>query len=324
MKSLGLVVEIVGSCNLRCPSCPNNMPISIENNNPKGIMSPELFKRILEKSTSEIYVTDLGLYNWGEPLLHNKLMDIIDIANSFGLPPVLSSNLNVAIDYDALIAAKPSKIHVSLSGFTQDIYSVAHRGGDIELVKKNMEKLSLANEKYGKHTILTVLYHLYSYNLNDAVQMKMFASDLGFEFIPYWAGWGSLETKLQYLKNTSSIAADDFRFAFSRMPFTFEEALRAIESNENYRCNYQENYIVVGVTGNVQLCCMVFDSTKYSIGNILTNNILDMHSKILKHDLCEYCKSKGLNKYPRNTALIELATKNMSYNKYCIDELFKK
>lgn len=323
MKSLGLVVEIVGSCNLRCPSCPNNnMPDSIKNNNPSGLMSPELFEKILAKSTSEIRVTDLGLYNWGEPLLHNKLTEIIHIANSFNLPPVLSSNLNVTIDFDALIAAGPAKIHVSLSGFCQDTYSISHLGGDIELVKNNMEKLSVANEKYGYRTRLNVLFHLYNYNLKDAVLMKKYSANLGFSFTPYWAGWGSIEKKLQYVEDKDSLAANELRIAYGKMPFSYDEALRAIKSKDDESCNYQEKYIVINVLGNVQLCCLVYDSAKYTIGGLFDKSIAELYESIRQHDLCIKCKKYGFSKYPHNKQLINLALNNYLHNIDLIKELF--
>ena len=69
-------IDIVGSCNLRCPSCPvGNYAAQM----PKGLMRLDKYKQIVEKIIAEhpgerIFI---DLYNWGEPILHKQLPEII-------------------------------------------------------------------------------------------------------------------------------------------------------------------------------------------------------------------------------------------------------
>ena len=66
-------IDIVGTCNLRCPTCPvGNFPAA---DRPKGFMAPDLFERILAKIRVDAVVAEpeVWLFNWGEPLLHPQL-----------------------------------------------------------------------------------------------------------------------------------------------------------------------------------------------------------------------------------------------------------
>jgi hypothetical protein len=66
-------IDVVGTCNLRCPSCAvGNAPAQLA----KGLMSVATFDKILSKIRAEY--SDCGrlfvdLYNWGEPGLHPDL-----------------------------------------------------------------------------------------------------------------------------------------------------------------------------------------------------------------------------------------------------------
>jgi hypothetical protein len=73
-EELGIVsflcfdLDIVGTCNLRCPSCPNgNAP---ELRSRSGIMAPRLLEAILDKALGECEPALVSLFNWTEPLLH--------------------------------------------------------------------------------------------------------------------------------------------------------------------------------------------------------------------------------------------------------------
>src|SRR5262245_50447465 len=71
-----LTVDIVGACNLRCPSCPvgNTGPV-----NEKGLMSTDLFQRIINKAAAEFGICGVLLFNWTESLLHPQLPEFIRI-----------------------------------------------------------------------------------------------------------------------------------------------------------------------------------------------------------------------------------------------------
>ena len=69
-------VDVVGACNLRCPSCPvGNSTAKM----PHGYMSPSLLDEIVRKAVSECQRLQVSLFNWTEPFLHPRLAEMIRV-----------------------------------------------------------------------------------------------------------------------------------------------------------------------------------------------------------------------------------------------------
>ena len=86
-------IDVLGSWNLSCPSCPMGNYKSATN--PRGFMAPELLDKILHKAANECSINAVGLFNWTEPLLAPQIVELVRIVNSYKLPCFLSSNLNI-------------------------------------------------------------------------------------------------------------------------------------------------------------------------------------------------------------------------------------
>jgi MoaA/NifB/PqqE/SkfB family radical SAM enzyme len=109
-------IDVVGACNLTCPSCPVGNSPSVPM--AKGVMSADLLRRVMEKAVAECDVESVALFNWTEPLLHREIADLVRIVQGFDVPCDLSSNLNVLRDPDTTLAVTPVS-RVSVSGFNQ-------------------------------------------------------------------------------------------------------------------------------------------------------------------------------------------------------------
>ena len=69
-------VDILGSCNLKCASCPHSIA---ETDVPKGSMRLDVFKNVFDKIMKETpSISHLSLYSWGEPLLNPYIVKLID------------------------------------------------------------------------------------------------------------------------------------------------------------------------------------------------------------------------------------------------------
>jgi MoaA/NifB/PqqE/SkfB family radical SAM enzyme len=58
-------------CNLNCVLCPTGQN---DGGREKGLLSLELFKKIMDECGP--YLWEVDLYNWGEPFLNRKLFDM--------------------------------------------------------------------------------------------------------------------------------------------------------------------------------------------------------------------------------------------------------
>jgi hypothetical protein len=287
----------MGQCNLRCPSCPvGNMRVVA---NPMGLMDPEILRAVMVKATSEAIVTGVGLYNFGEPLLHPQLPELVRIVRSFGVACNLSSNLNFVRDLDELMLAGPSELRVSLSGFTQEVYGRTHVGGDIDVVKANMKAVAEAKERTGASTVLEVVYHRYRGNLDEEIAMRTYALSLGYRFTPVWALLVALEKVLAYDQHDPSLAVltEDDHALLERLVVPLPEALEIAKRHRSDPCTLLEDQVTLDFRGDVMLCCAVYDANKYKIASYLQTPIDVIQGRKKAHAMCGTCTKSGGHVY---------------------------
>jgi hypothetical protein len=63
-KSFIFYIDVFSYCNLRCPSCLVGARYGELSEWPRGLMSPDLLGRILDKALRECRIEAVGLYNW--------------------------------------------------------------------------------------------------------------------------------------------------------------------------------------------------------------------------------------------------------------------
>ena len=289
-----LTIDIVGGCNLRCPSCPvGNMPAI----NPTGLMDIELFKSIIRKGRRDHGARIALLYNWTEPLLHPKLPEFIRIVKKEGMICAISTNLNIRRSLEEVVAAEPDSIRVSLSGFNQEAYGVTHVRGDIERVKENMKFLSETLKRHGrKRTVVSVHFHKYLHNLDDVEPMRAYAKELGFEWLENWAYYMPLEKVVQL--TDGQLPADEKNFVEKRFALPIAQAIQAAEKLEGHnRCTLLEDQLVLDHRGNLNLCCTVFDLKTNRLGTFLEMDEASIAKAKSNHPTCQRCAKQNLHLY---------------------------
>ncbi|MBU0957479.1 MAG: radical SAM protein [Nanoarchaeota archaeon] len=140
-KVTSVQFEVTNNCNLSCKMCPVNNGMKRK----KGFMKYELFKKIVDENPKMEFAL---MFNWGEPLLHPKIYDMLDYANKKGIRTFLTTNA-VLLTNDKkmkkLLNAKIERITISLDGF-EDSYTKI-RGFDYKIIEKRIMRLiELRNE----------------------------------------------------------------------------------------------------------------------------------------------------------------------------------
>lgn len=290
-------IDVTGVCNLQCPSCPQGN--SKNNRQPPGFMAPDLLEQIVRKASAECMVKGINLFNWGEPLLHPEIHRLVRIVQDSDIPCHLSSNLNILPDANALMAANPASFKISVSGFTQEIYGITHRGGDIERVKRHMVGLAEAKKRNNATTRIFVNYHRYRHNLVEEPMMRKLADDLGFDFEPVWALLLPLEKILAYLDedDAGTSITDEDRQLIDRLALPLNSALHLSRKQRNIACRLREQHISIDFLGNVQLCCGIFDSRRFSLIPFLDMQLDKIQEIRHDHNLCQRCMKTGAHVY---------------------------
>lgn len=292
-------IEILGmgQCNLRCPSCPTGNYREIQN--PMGMMSPELLDQIMAKAKRECIISGVGLFNWAEPLIHPKIGEMISAVKNHGVICDLSSNLNDIRNIEQALSANPSSLRISTSGFTQDVYGKTHRGGNIEVVKKNMKTLAELKEKLKISTKIHVLYHRYKHNLDDERLMKRYAMDLGFDFIAAWAYFMPLEKMIAFLDGdpTGKMIKQEDRNVIDLLALHPAEAVKMTREMKSMPCQLKDKQITLDFRGKTMLCCTLYDADKFGVGEYLSTPISEIQRNKKKQEICTRCTADGLHSY---------------------------
>lgn len=296
MKHFSFDIDVLGVCNLSCPSCPQG---NITDYRLSGSpMEPRLLREIMVKAQSECHVNGIGLFNWAEPLLHPRLPELIRIVEERGICCFLSSNLNVARNMDEIMAANPFSFRISVSGFTQETYGRTHRGGDIETVRKHMTELIEAKRRHNAGTHIYVYYHRYRHNLEEEQLMRDFASSLGIGFEPVWALMFPLEKVLAFAGEAQDfpITEEDLKI-MDELALPLHEALSICRGYREQACALREAQISLDCRGNIQLCCGIFDARRYTLGNYLDLSLDTIQKLRHAHPLCSRCMERGAHVY---------------------------
>jgi hypothetical protein len=299
-------IDIAGTCNLGCASCPvGNTPLKTASRGrqPRGFMPFEQFSKTLEKILRECPVERpvISIYNWGEPLLHPDVGRIVRLVRSHDLYCAVSTNLNQDRFLDDLVAAGPSNIKISLSGFTQDVYGRTHNKGHIEVVKTNMRRLRELIDQYGSRIDVFIGYHDYIGNDGDELaSMEALARELGFGLKHKIARVAPLE-KVLPLSSDGSVPEAADRPIFDLLLVKPAEWTRvALGEGVEEACVMRDQEMALNYDGSVALCCNVFDYANNVAPDFLAVSHDELQARKNRHELCGPCQKAG---YPRSGGL---------------------
>ena len=291
-------VDILGSCNLSCPSCPHSI---LDTEVPKGSMKLDTFKEVFDKIIKDSpNVSHLSLYSWGEPLLHPYISDIIDYVHDKNVAVALSSNLSIKFGerIKKIIKSKPDYLKISLSGFYPKAYDNTHTGGDIDLVKKNLKLIKNYIDQFGSETLVDINYHLYRDNSGEnLLKMEELTNDLGFILSKTHALVMPLERVMSHLDGNTDNETSELQ---KNLLVTIEEGIEASSKIKlkDSSCPFRENQVNINSDLSVPVCCTVWERGSNVVAkNFLNSNVDEINNKKKQVELCNKCMKNNLPQY---------------------------
>ncbi len=297
-------IDILGSCNLKCASCPHSLE---DTDVPKGSMKLETFMQVFDKIITESPdISHVNLYSWGEPLLHPYVDKIIDYVHNKNVSVALSSNLSIKFEnrIDKIIKSNPDYLKISLSGFYPEAYNKTHEGGNIDLVKRNLFLLRELIDKYGSNTLVDINYHLYRDNSGKNLsKMKQLANKLGFILSETYALIMPLERVISHLDGSPDFQTKKLE---NNLLVTIDEGISASSKYplKEKQCPFRENQININSDLSIPVCCTVWERGENIVAkNYLDTNLNEINLNKSKVDTCNKCMDLKLPEY------------NMGFNK---------
>jgi len=287
-----LVVDPTNVCNLRCPLCPTGL---MQRGRRAGMIPWETFTRVIDEAAP--WALKVNLFNWGEPLLHPHLFEMIRYARSKNLGTSMSSNMSITLSdeqVDDLIGSGLEYLCLSIDGATQEAYATYRKRGDLSRVLANVRRLVERRRALGSRTpVLEWQFIPMRHNEHEVEAARKLAAEIGvdvFRCIPVGLPFD---------------APDSETLAKKWFPVAARESGVEMSSNEQAQtsCYFLYRYLVVNPDGRASPCCVVSgekndfgDLTAEGLGGLWNNSLFRSArslyrtgGKVEQPTVCERC-----------------------------------
>jgi MoaA/NifB/PqqE/SkfB family radical SAM enzyme len=297
-----LVFDPTNHCNLQCPLCPTGqgrMDRAI------GFMDVDKFKLIIDENYK--YLFEVDLYNWGEPLLHKDIYEMISYAESKNIRVTISSTLNYLTDIMAekIVSSGLERLIVSLDGANQETYEHYRIGGNFDYVIRNVRKIiDIKKKKNSKYPLIIWEFLIFSHNEKEISNAKRQAKKIGFDkFIVKYIR-SDMGIELFQSDKEKIIGAGKWLPTNDSMSrFYYKKEKKKIKPQS---CIFLWTQGTINWNGAVSPCCAVYDES-YDFGNAFeVNSFLE----VWNNDKFKEARSIVKNNTSQNNCVCSNCLKN--------------
>lgn len=198
-----IYIEVTNNCNLNCSMCARQ-----KMTRPKGVMSYELFKKIIDEVAQIRPVSYLHIYGIGDPQMDPGILKKVEY--SCGIKQLhnqlfgTNGSLLLKNDmYKKLVDLNISEISIDLDGFSKNSYEKIRVGGDFEGIIKTIQVVSTYICQVASKTRLNLIYQVIpEVNEHEVESFITWCEKNGYEYklvnLHSWAG-----LRKEYLKNAA-------------------------------------------------------------------------------------------------------------------------
>ena len=276
-----IYIEITNICNLKCKFCP-------ETQRNKQFMTVENFEETIRKIHNHTKLVCLHVK--GEPLLHNKLDELLKILEKYNLKANITTNGTLIKDKLEILKKSNAVRQINIS-----IHSIAQNE---DLNKQYLQEIFEAVEEL-KNIII-------SYRLWNLQTIK--ENDINNTIIEEIEKYYNIQNLKQELTKNNFIQLRKNIFINQDVEFTWPDINKEIII-EKGKCLALKEQIAILVDGTVVPCCLD-NNGDIPLGNILEETLEDILNKeqsvTIKKNFengvitCNLCKTCGFLKRLEN------------------------
>jgi len=247
-----LMMEASSRCNLECPMCPRQLKKTVRW---EGDMSFDNFKMVIDELGQTLMF--LALWNYGEPLLNNWIIDMIRYAKKKGIGVALSTNAVLLTKNKTLelIDSGLDLLIVPLDGATKPTYEMYRKNANFEQTIENIRSFLEERKQRRKGIpLLDLQFLIMKHNEHEILLFENLARRLSVDMFTF--------KKVVYVKDREKdFLPKDRKFICSYYFRGF---------NSSY-CNRLSLSSVINSNGDVTPCCSDI-SFRYVFGNVFSES----------------------------------------------------
>lgn len=232
-------IELTNCCNLSCRMCSRSLMTR-----DKGFISEEIFTKINDECKAK--ETGIRFIRWGEPFLHNRILDFSKKIKDGGLPLHITTNglLLTEKEISFLTDIELDSIIFSMQGATKKEYAYMRNNKEYDLLIENIRSFIRIRDNKKKPYIALTSTMTERDNFSDIKNFKSF--------------WKNIVDSV-------SVGVTDMKQSECIIPVTKKYSL----------CKEPWQKIGIDWDGEVTACCGDYD--RYlSIGNVKDTTINDI------------------------------------------------
>jgi len=173
-----LMVEPTNRCTLACPTCPGHSDLD---DRPKGVMSVETYRQIIDEVKKGCL--SVMLWNQGEPLLNPNIVEICEYSSQLGIWTWLCTNGCHFGDREFTRALIKSGLHytmVSVDALRQEILETFRVHARVETIIEGLEIFMEERRRIGRrHPIIELQLLEMKGNQEEQLKVEALAARLG-------------------------------------------------------------------------------------------------------------------------------------------------
>ena len=186
-RPFDLTMDLTSICQLKCPYCSTG---SGTLKRQKAIMKEDIYLDLMRRVGESCFM--IWYFSNGEPLLHKRFGELVGAARNQEIFSIISTNLSLELSDGFLrqvVTSGLGMISVSLDGATQETYSQYRRGGDFDLVVRNMRRLvELKRERGLLYPLIEWRFLRFQHNEHEEEAARSLADDIGVDLLEFWPG----------------------------------------------------------------------------------------------------------------------------------------
>ncbi len=278
-------IESTNICNTHCQLCPTGLGIE---GRPKGKMSMEQFKGLVDRTHRHLLALDLSM--WGDPLIVPEIFDMIRYAHDKGVWTYISSNLHAFKpakgQAELLVNSGLDLLTCSLHGASQATYELYQPGKKFDdSVAKIRHILETRDRMKSRSPQVQLNFVVTRYNEHEKDAFKALAASLGCKPVFSWAAlntrFAGKDSKLQPLGLAPDLLSKktrqhiekwlpqdvDHRLDIYRQMLTDDIDFTRFNGRKIFDCSWPWRQSVINWDGQVVTCCGSFEVSE-DIGNV--------------------------------------------------------